>query len=610
MKLKASVLLISSLLAANAMSVPAFGDDDETLAGTAKSLVWSGGDPGTWSYSTENTSWTVSGGTEQVSFTSGDNATFSSGASITIDSAGITAGTLAVSEGASVALSGGTVSVSSLSVAGALTLDSSATIAVTSFAESIKPNSTVDYSKLKGTGTLTLGLRKDNGIGFNLQNFEGTIRVEKGSGVAAGRLQLNTSTLNANAKLVVAAGNDLVFNGTGTNISNTITFEGDSDIHVNGGKTGTLSGNIITTGTLTKMGAGTLTLSNTVAFKTLQHNNGGLVFDASGKTTIDTFRTTGSGTTSMAKTVTINSGTILDVGTWNQAYDISTLTINGDLNISKEMTLLTGKTYANNITGTGNLTVEKLTTGNVGTYSFSGINLKIGSGGISGTQSLSFGKMTIGVKDTATSWTSTRGFTLSSTDGTTFNPSKKTQSIEVQGVIDGTGKLVKTGAGTLKLSGANTFSGGLTISAGTLIANNASALGTGTVTVDSGAKLGLVADVTISGVTGGVEFAEGAKIVIDMSSKVSTTESFVLDLITGTALKYGDTDITSANANSILHDAVEFSNWGSGWTWELVFDEETKKLSLKLVPEPSAFGLLAGVGALALVAARRRRRTK
>ncbi len=602
MKHNASVLLISSLLAATAMSVPAFGGDDETLAGTAKSLVWSGGDTGAWNYSTENTSWTVSGETEPVSFTSGDNATFSSGASITIDAAGITAGTLTVSEGASVALSGGTVSVSSLSVAGAVSLSENAGLSLTS-----KLTAKADFSKVSGAGTISVIGGTGNGQGVTLgSDFTGTLYVKKDS--ADSRLLLSDSLLGS-AKILVGNNAQLVFNGTGTNISNTITFEGDSIIHVNTGKTGTLSGNIITTGTLTKAGAGTLTLSNTVAFKTLQHFDGGLVFDVSGKTTIDTFKTTGEGTTSKAKTVTINSGTTLDVGTWNQAYDISTLTINGDLNISGEMSLLTGSTYANNITGTGNLTVEKLTTGNVGTYSFSGINLKIGSGGISGTQSLSFGKMTIGVKDTATSWTSTRGFTLSSTDGTTFNPSKKTQSIEVQGVIDGTGKLVKTGAGTLKLSGANTFSGGMTISAGTLIANNASALGTGKVTVDSGAKLGLVADVTIS-VEGGVEFADGAKIVIDMSSKISSTESFALDLITGTALKYGDTDITSANANSILHDAVEFSNWGSGWTWELVFDETTKKLSLKLVPEPSAFGLLAGVGALALVAARRRRRAK
>ncbi len=602
MKHNASVLLISSLLAATAMSVPAFGGDDETLAGTAKSLVWSGGDTGAWNYSTENTSWTVSGETEQVSFTSGDNATFSSGASITIDAAGITAGTLTVSEGASVALSGGTVSVSSLSVAGAVSLSENAGLSLTR-----KLTAKADFSKVSGAGTISVIGGTGNGQGVTLgSDFTGTLYVKKDS--ANSLLLLSDSSLGS-AKILVGNNAQLVFNGTGTNISNTITFEGDSTIHVNTGKTGTLSGNIITTGTLTKAGAGTLTLSNTVAFKTLQHLAGGLVFGAPGKTTIDTFRTTGTGTTDKPNPVTINSGTTLDVGTWNQTYSISTLTINGDLNISKEMLLSTGSNYANNITGTGNLTVEKLTTGNVGTYSFSGINLKIGSGGISGTQSLSFGKMTIGVKDTATSWTSTRGFTLSSTDGTTFNPSKKTQSIEVQGVIDGTGKLVKTGAGTLKLSGANTFSGGMTISEGTLIANNASALGTGKVTVDSGAKLGLVADVTIS-VEGGVEFADGAKIVIDMSSKISSTESFALDLITGTALKYGDTDITSANANSILHDAVEFSNWGSGWTWELVFDETTKKLSLKLVPEPSAFGLLAGVGALALVAARRRRRAK
>ena len=36
--------------------------------------------------------------------------------------------------------------------------------------------------------------------------------------------------------------------------------------------------------------------------------------------------------------------------------------------------------------------------------------------------------------------------------------------------------------------------------------------------------------------------------------------------------------------------------------------EELKRLSVAAIPEPSAFGLLAGAGALALVAARRRRK--
>ncbi|EEE1466395.1 hypothetical protein CB608_23045, partial [Salmonella enterica subsp. enterica serovar Kentucky] len=48
--------------------------------------------------------------------------------------------------------------------------------------------------------------------------------------------------------------------------------------------------------------------------------------------------------------------------------------------------------------------------------------------------------------------------------------------------IGGTGSVVKSGDETLTLSGANSYTGGTTISGGTLVASNVEALGTGDIT--------------------------------------------------------------------------------------------------------------------------------
>lgn len=63
----------------------------------------------------------------------------------------------------------------------------------------------------------------------------------------------------------------------------------------------------------------------------------------------------------------------------------------------------------------------------------------------------------------------------------------KTLAVDLT-VDDGAGSfsLNKQGAGTLVLAGANSFDGGVTLSAGTLAINNASALGTGTLTIAGG----------------------------------------------------------------------------------------------------------------------------
>ncbi|MDB5175580.1 MAG: hypothetical protein JWM81_438 [Candidatus Saccharibacteria bacterium] len=63
--------------------------------------------------------------------------------------------------------------------------------------------------------------------------------------------------------------------------------------------------------------------------------------------------------------------------------------------------------------------------------------------------------------------------------------------ITLGGVLSGSGALTKTGAGYLYLTGANTFTGSLTLSAGVIIASTNTALGTtaGATTVNDGATL-------------------------------------------------------------------------------------------------------------------------
>jgi autotransporter-associated beta strand protein len=85
-----------------------------------------------------------------------------------------------------------------------------------------------------------------------------------------------------------------------------------------------------------------------------------------------------------------------------------------------------------------------------------------------------------------------------------------TQAIDISSVISGTGTLVYGGpnAGTLTLSGVNTYSGGTTINAGTvaLASQVNTAIGTGPITVNSGGKLLLARhqiarDLTLNGGT-------------------------------------------------------------------------------------------------------------
>ncbi|RYD87875.1 MAG: hypothetical protein EOP50_20040, partial [Sphingobacteriales bacterium] len=70
----------------------------------------------------------------------------------------------------------------------------------------------------------------------------------------------------------------------------------------------------------------------------------------------------------------------------------------------------------------------------------------------------------------------------------TFNNSAKNYTINSSGNfgIAGNGALIKNGTGKVTLNTDNTYSGGTTLNAGTLVLNTASAIGTGTLTINGG----------------------------------------------------------------------------------------------------------------------------
>ena len=171
-------------------------------------------------------------------------------------------------------------------------------------------------------------------------------------------------------------------------------------------------------------------------------------------------------------------------------------------------------------------------------------------------------------------------------------------------------KLIKEGLGELTLSGSNSFANGVTVSGGKLIVKNVNALGasTGTTTVAADASLVVISGVTITN-AGTISLSENAKLVVDMTGQTAGTEEIVLTLISNTALKYNENAFDS-DCTSLLGSVVVLENLNetlSAWTQSLSYANDTLSLTLT-IPEPSQFGLLAGLAALALAGTRRRRK--
>ncbi|MGC7404479.1 autotransporter-associated beta strand repeat-containing protein [Pandoraea pneumonica] len=271
----------------------------------------------------------------------------------------------------------------------------------------------------------------------------------------------------------------------GTNVTlgnNTLTF-GDASSH-------TVDGTITGTGGIVKQGSGTQTLTGQQQF--------------TGTTTID------DGTLALGATGKLAAGANVVVAGSNAAFDISaagnqslgTLSgTGGSVNLGGNSLTFGGgsdQTLSSAIGGTGG--IVKVGTG---TQTLGGQNTFTGNIDVTnGTLALGTGGSLSGSNDVtlATGATFDVGQgsapVIAGLDGAAGSTvSLGTQSLTLggaansafDGVIQGTGALVKNGSGTLTLSGPNTFSGGTTVNGGTVTVTSPTGLGTGGLTLAQGA---------------------------------------------------------------------------------------------------------------------------
>lgn len=328
-----------------------------------------------------------------------------------------------------------------------------------------------------GAGSLTL-----NGTntyeGGTLLNAGGLI-VGNNSSLGYGTLTVGgAATLDATQALALA--NNITLNSG-------LTVQGSHDLRLNG--------NISGVGSLTKNGTSTLTLNGTHTYTGGTYVNGGtLALSAA---------------SSLAATgiVTVARGATFDLSAGQGAQVFGTLAGAGNIKMGANSLLAGGSAdgvFGGSVIGTGALVKQ-----GTGTQILTGANSYTG-GTLVADGTLRAGSATALVQGTAYQVLS--GATLdlngnalqaSSLNGAgtvALGGANLTTNIAAgllssySGLIVGDGTVVKTGAGALALTGASTFSGGVQLKQGTIGLGHAQGLGSGTLFMDDGTVISLIAN--------------------------------------------------------------------------------------------------------------------
>ena len=497
------------------------------------------------------TSYAVSNSTGNVviaaALAGSGSLTKTGGGTLTLSGASSFSGGTTVSAG-TLALSGGSTPLSST---GAITVSGGATLDLAGGSQATSGAVTLTGGTLAG-GTLTM---------TSGSNYSPNGPITLGSGgafrfdSAVQRLLLQTRTLTMEG----SAGGTMRFGGNESSLANYVGVDSQSGtLTLNGGTLAfviaagqtnagggwlRIGANDGATGTAT-VNSGLLDIGHSASLGS-RFDNGGVAATSSGTLTIS------------GGQVVVGSGTLSTTGGG----------ANGYLYLKNDNASSSGSAIVN-LTG-GTLTAKRIVPG---------------TGGGTKALNLSGGTLRAGGSDSNFLAAAT-GFTASIGDGGgTIDTNGFDIAISAPLAAGGAGGLSKLGTGSLTLSAANSFTGNTTISAGTLVAANAAALGTtGTVAIGAAGALGIADGVSfarpLSLVTGSrVRLGDGSTVALPDAAALAAVESKSPEAL-GTAARIlygsGATQPTAlstawaANPGEFFSDILTLEGTGAGNTFVL-----------------------------------------
>ena len=305
-----------------------------------------------------------------------------------------------------------------------------------------------------GTGVLTLSGNNSytGGTAIHAGTLAATSDVNLGD--ASGTLSFNGGTLQVGSGFTSGRGVSIGSGGAVISSGGTATFSGNitgsGSLRGTGGGAITLGGANDYTGDTSMTGGGTMYINNVSALagSTLNLDGGGsFTFTVSGPTTYNLGGLKGSQNFLLYDTFSIGANGQSTTYSGSISQTGSLIKVGGG-----NLTLSGTNTYSGNTTVSGGT----LTLGNVNAISNSTISMNGGAlgFGVAGTQTYRLGGLS--------------GSGSLANSGNTLSVGGNGQSTMFSGSLSGSGGLVKLGGGTLRLSGANTYSGDTRISSGVL----------------------------------------------------------------------------------------------------------------------------------------------